>query len=483
MWTLLAYTDKKIPIYQKIMLLIESLIRGGGLSAGSLIPSERKLALLLNVNRSTVIRAFDELTARGLLVRRKGSGTFVNSDKWGLQTTPIINWHNERMQNESFPFSISQISAYQKHISNLSDFKKSQLIDLSNGDLPLDLLPKLSIPDFSWHTLIDQEIDSHSDEKNNALGILSLRKAVQIYLKDTYQMRVALEDILITSGTQQALFLITQGLLKPGDAIGVEAPSYFYSLRLFQATGLKIIPISTDEDGMTLTGLEEISVKYPLKMILLNPIFQNPTGSVMPLSRKKAILSYCHLKRIPLVEDDAYGGLSFDHLLDTTPIKKIDVQQQVLYLGSLSKYVGQHIRIGWMIGPNAILKQLADIRTQIDSGLSILPQLLAENFLRHEMVLHQQFLVSKLSVRAEALAAWLRDQFGQNIMFKAAKGGFHLYAQFSYSSKEAMHGVLMQLLKHNIIVAEGSIFGDTKYGIRLTYCHFKKIKACQINSD
>lgn len=85
MWTLLAYTDKKIPIYQKIMLLIESLIRGGGLSAGSLIPSERKLALLLNVNRSTVIRAFDELTARGLLVRRKGSGTFVNSDKWGLQ--------------------------------------------------------------------------------------------------------------------------------------------------------------------------------------------------------------------------------------------------------------------------------------------------------------------------------------------------------------------------------------------------------------
>ncbi len=473
MWTLLAYKDKKIPIYQKIMLLIESLIKSGALSAGSLIPAERKLALFLNVNRSTVIRAFDELTARGLLVRKKGSGTFINSDKWGLQTTPIINWYNDRIQNESLPFSMQQISLYQKKIASLSPVKKSQLIDLSNGDLPLDLLPTLSTPDFSWHELIDREIDPHSKEKNNPLGILSLRKMVQVYLQNTYQMTVSLEDILITSGTQQALFLITQGLLKPGDMVGVEAPSYFYSLRLFQAAGLRIIPIPTDQDGITLAGLEEISVKYPLKMILLNPVFQNPTGSVMSCLRKKAILSYCHLKRIPLVEDDAYGGLSFDHLLDNTPIKKIDTQQQVLYLGSLSKYVGQHIRIGWMVGPATILKQLADIRTQIDSGLSILPQLLAENFLRNEMTSHQQFLVSTLSTRAVALSAWLQDQFGQNIIFNAAKGGFHLYAQFPYFSKESMHGTLMQLLKQNIIVAEGSIFGDTKHNIRLSYSHFK----------
>ena len=92
MWDLSPYQSKKIPLYQKIMLLIQDGIKNGELVAGSLLPSERKLAQLLQVNRSTVIRAFDELSDRGILIRKKGSGTYINAEKWGLKTQPIINW-------------------------------------------------------------------------------------------------------------------------------------------------------------------------------------------------------------------------------------------------------------------------------------------------------------------------------------------------------------------------------------------------------
>lgn len=84
--------DHNMPLYQKIMLLIEVKIKSGELKFGARLPAERKLAEYLKVNRSTVIRAIEELTAQGVLTRKKGSGTYVNPDKWGLQTKPLINW-------------------------------------------------------------------------------------------------------------------------------------------------------------------------------------------------------------------------------------------------------------------------------------------------------------------------------------------------------------------------------------------------------
>lgn len=282
MWDLSLYQSKKIPLYQKIMLLIQDGIKNGELVAGSLLPSERKLAQLLQVNRSTVIRAFDELSDRGILIRKKGSGTYINAEKWGLKTQPIINW-----QATVSPLGDMESSFYQKQVEQIKQTQiSSSYLDLGNGDLPTDLLPALKTPELSWSQLIQEEKELYSNE----LGLTSLRKSIQSYLKKTYHLTVPLSEILVTSGTQQALFLITQGLLKPGDTVGIEAPSYFYSLKLFQAAGVRLIPLPIDNDGLLLNRLEELNLNFPLKMIFLNPIFQNPTGSVMSYERKKKVV-------------------------------------------------------------------------------------------------------------------------------------------------------------------------------------------------
>lgn len=466
MWDLTSYHSKKIPLYQKIMLLIQDGIKNGDLSAGSLLPAERKLAQLLQVNRSTIIRAFEELSDRGILIRKKGSGTYVNAEKWGLKTQPLINW-----QTTVSPLADFDTSAYQKQVAQLKSTQRtSTYLDLSNGDLPIDLLPALQTPELSWSQLIQEEKEFHS----NYLGLLSLRTSIQNYLLKTYHLEVPLSEILVTSGTQQALFLITQGLLKPGDTVGIEAPSYFYSLKLFQAAGVRLIPLPVDNDGILLSHLEELNLKYPLKMIFLNPIFQNPTGSVMSYERKKKVLAYCNLKRILIVEDDAYGGLAFSPTVDTQPIKTYDQHQQVLYVGSLSKLVGQDIRIGWMIGPSTILKQLATIRSQIDSGLSALPQLLADSFLKNDQPTQQLKLKQTLETRAADLEHWLLNRFGKDIHFHSAKGGYHLYTHFPDYTKMQFSDLLQELLNEKIFVAEGSLFGDNQNAIRFSFGHFSR---------
>lgn len=453
------------PLYQEIMLLIEEKIRSGQLVHGERLPAERKLADTLDVNRSTVIRAMEELTAQGVLTRKKGSGTFVNPDKWGLQIRPMINWGSALTTEH-----LKRISPYQQAAERMKAQFPKTVLDLSNGSLPSDLLPELHAPSLSWKELVEQE----KAQVAVTHGIKSLRESVQRHLKRTYQITVPLEEILITSGTQNALFLITQGLLKPGDAVGIEAPSYFYSLRLFQAAGLRIVPIKMDSEGMTIKGLQEASLNHPLKMVFLNPIFQNPTGLVMSSKRKTEILDYCLLKRIPIVEDDAYGGLAFDESMDYLPLKQLDTAQQVIYLGTMSKLAGHHLRVGWMVGPQAVLKELADIRLQIDSEVSFLPQFMADTFLRNELEDHLQFVRTELAKRAQEMEAWLREQFGDSIQFDPAKGGFHLYCRFPNQSKKEVEQILMTLLDQQIIVSEGEKFGDHTNGFRLSFIHFKQ---------
>lgn len=451
------------PLYKRVILLIEHYIDEGLLIAGERLPAERQLALQLAINRSTIVHALDELSERGVLVRQLGRGTFVNQNKWGLQTSPTINWHLPVTLNRS-------PSLYQQKVAQLRQRATEQqlpLHDLANGDLPGDLIPVLSLPKMSRQELIYQEQNSDA----LLLGLPSLRQDIADYMAQQFAMQVDVNQIMITSGTQQSLFLISQGLLKPGDAIGIEAPSYFYLLPLFQAAGLRIYGISCDEEGIDLHELAKVVERHRIKWIFLNPIFQNPTGRLTSLLRRQEINHFCYQNCIAVVEDDAYSALSFLPSLDVTPIKKQDAYNQVIYLGSLSKYIGRTIRIGWMIGPETILKKLAEIRQQIDSGLSILPQLLAQDYLQNHYNSHLPYLQKQLHQRAQKLQNWLSENYAGQLQFTPPQGGFHLYAKLNDEAGLSEQALLSRLLARHILVAQGQDFGDNSAHFRFSYGH------------
>lgn len=440
------------PLYQQIIEGIEQAIISGKLSAGEKLPSERDLSIWLDVNRSTVIRAFDELAERNIIVKKAGSGTYVNDQKWGLLTYSSFNWRNTVSEN------------YRQHPALFKEGKN--YYDLRNGDLPIDLYPQLKLPEMDWQSIILAE-----QQDNAQLGILSLREEVQSYLKSRFKLSIPVEQILITSGAQQAISLIALGLLKAGDAIGIEQPSYFYALPIFQSVGLRIYGIPVDQNGLCIDKLDEVVHKYSLKMLFISPIFQNPTGTVMSIKRKKELIDFCQRKNLPIVEDDAYSQLSFYTSLDTDPIKKLDLQGQTIYLGSLSKYLGKSIRIGWMIAPEPIVNNLSTIRQKLDSGLSALPQVMAEHYLRDYSFQHEENLRHVLSKRAQNLINWLQENVSDRYFYNLPLGGFYLYL----TQKEDDKNIIESLLTDNILSLSGEYFGDLKFknSARLSFVHFK----------
>lgn len=462
MWSKVQLNLFTGPLYKKLIALIESYIEQGILVYGERLPSERDLSQKLEINRSTIVHALDALTERNILVRKLGSGTFVHVNKWGLQTYPTINWYLPT----HFHRSMSLYQQKSQQLKSQAVLRKEVICDLANGDLPASLIPKLTLPEMSSQELIYQEKDSDRLQS----GLPSLKKYIAEYMQHKFAMSISLDEILITSGTQQAIFLITQGLLKPGDAIGIESPSYFYSLPLFQAAGIRIYGVKMDDQGVKMDELARLQKQQPIKWLFLNPVFQNPTGITMSLTRKQDVLSFCRKEGIGIVEDDAYSALSFDPKLDCSPLKKRDHHNQVIYLGSLSKYLGRSIRVGWMIAPASVIRRLAEIRQYIDSGLSILPQLLAEDYLKNHYQTHQQHLRQQLQRKRDNLLTWLNQQnFNDH---SKVQGGMHLYLNLNVQNSKQEESLLNNWLAKGIITAKGDMFGDSLGFVRLSYGHF-----------
>lgn len=455
--------SSRLPLYRQIIELIEKHLTAGQLAPGERLPAERQLAHMLGVNRTTVIRATDELVERGVLARRQGSGTYVNSEKWGVQNYALLNW-----QGPSMVLPGKREAAFRREAEMVREEAAragTAFHNLAEDALPPDLLPNMGLPQWSWEEMVAAE---KTDEASR-LGLVSLRRAVQRFLRDMRGLSVPLEEILITSGSRQALFLMTQCLLRPGDAVGVEAPSYFYSLPVFQAAGMRLFALPMDSGGVSVAGLESAARRRPLKMIFLNPIFHNPTGSIMKDARKKAVLRFCAQARIPVVEDDASSLLHFGKEQDLSPIKAHDRQNQVIHMGSLSSYAGRNLRAGWLVAPPAVIARLADVRLMMDAGLSVLPQILAAEYLDRVAGEHLPVIRTALAERAAALRARLETVFGHRLTILPPRGGIFTYARATETGEDKRDALQRAFLHSGLLPALGEAFGDAQGGFRLNH--------------
>lgn len=258
----------KQPIYRQIAADLERSIACGELPPGSALPSERKLAQQLGVNRSTVIQAYDELRAAGLVESAVGSGTRVCRTKWGVHSAHTPNWQRYTDGGAFLP--------------NLPLMRKVReaaqrgegMIDLASGELSADLFPGELI-----QSILQQRSFNGYMGYDDPQGNEELRRAIARFLRRYHGLETTDSSILITSGSQQSLFLIIQCLLAPGDAVALEAPSYSYSLSMFQSAGLRIFRLPVHDNGLDPEDIFRLYREHRIRMIFLNPNFQNPTGT------------------------------------------------------------------------------------------------------------------------------------------------------------------------------------------------------------
>lgn len=452
----------KKPIYKQIAEYIESGIDDGTFPQDLPLPSERALAKELQVNRSTIVAAYDELEANGLIERKKGSGTTISQDIWGMTRKRIPSW-NRYIEAGSFLPNIPVIQRIRKEMN------EHKLINLASGELSEDLFPVRFLREMMSERSFVGGLGYDHPQGNQ-----HLRETIVAHVKQYRKIDTNPSSVLITSGAQQALYLVIQCLLKPGDAVAIEDPSYSYSLPIFQSAGIRTFYLPIDESGINPENIVSLYKKHRIRMIFLNPAFQNPTGTLLHLNRRKRIVEISSEYGIPVIEDDPYSLTAFDGE-EISTLKSMDDHGNVLYISSLSKIVASGLRIGWIIGPKSVIERLSDAKQQIDFGHGTFNQWIANDFLSSNYFhSHISSLREQLEKRRNQMVRSLNQYLDKQVDFHIPDGGIHLWCKVREELNEMQ--LLEESIKRGVIYVPGSTLGSKKGCLRFTFAKEKEEK-------
>lgn len=445
------------PVYRQIVNYVKSKIASGEWNVGLRLPSQREMAKIFEVNRSTVVEAMEELKADGLIAARSKGGTVIINNTWSLLASiPPPNWGAYIKSGMHEP-NIKTIQ-----VINKLEYEDS-IVRLGTGELSPELLPKEMIRKVILN--VSKKMISLGYERPK--GSIELRQAISNYVKK-FGIEASPESILIVSGSLQALQLISMSILHKGSSVLIERPSYVKSLHVFESSGIKLKGLAMDNDGVRpseiLKNTKEASLLYTI------PTFHNPTGKVMPQNRREEILKLCTKERLPIIEDDAYREL---YLEGNPPqsLKSMDKNGIVLYMGTISKVLAAGMRIGWLIGPEAVIERLADVKMQTDYGASSLSQYFATEWISsglHEKYLQQ--LREKLKIKRDFTISVLNMYFKDIAEWNVPSGGFYIWINLKY--KIDMEKLFYNACKIGILINPGYMYDFNKnHNIRISYSY------------
>lgn len=453
MWELAE--NKSIPIYQQIIEQIITYIQDGTLHPGDKLPAERKLADYYQVNRSTVVHALEELVSLGWVLRRQGSGTIVNEGNWGRSTIPRVDWRSlfTREARPKEPFvEKAQILR-----------NDPETIDLYSGELPLSLIPDFRFPSYTWEELLLEE------RKQSPLGYKPLQQVICQRIKQEQKIDVSANQVLITSGAQQAMFLLLQVMLQSGDSVAIEDPSFLYSLPIFASAGVKLYGVEMDQEGMRIDKLEQLILTKKIKLIILNPTFQNPTGSTMSEKRRNELIELSRKYQLPIVEDEVFSEMNFSTI---PPSLKELAPHQVIHLGSLSKIFGSSIKIGWIVADQDLIQRLSEAKQMMDFSISIFPQVIAHTALKdHRFEQNQAELVIALKRQAQAFTEGAKS-IVEDWSISTINGGIYVYLTWRHQNLTRKDWEIF--LREKLLIAPAFLFSNDTMAMRVNYTRMTK---------
>jgi 2-aminoadipate transaminase len=231
-------------------------------------------------------------------------------------------------------------------------------------------------------------------------------------------------DVLTTTGSQQALDLIAHTLLDPGDVVAVELPTYIGGSASFFARSAELVGVAQDDEGIVPESLREVASRTRIKLLYTIPNFQNPSGRLMTQARRAAVLALAEEFDFLVIEDDPYGELVYVDGADTMAMKARDVSGRVLYLGSFSKVLAPGLRCGWIVAPPPLLAKLEIAKQAADlcSGMldqSIVDEIIVRGELRPQIADVRAFYRGKRGV----MIASLEQHFTGRAHWTSADGG------------------------------------------------------------
>ena len=337
---------------------------------------------------------------------------------------------------------------------------------------------------FPWDELreITRELLSGSDhgvlQYGPTRGYKPLLESI-IPLLAARHITATLDELLITSGSQQGLDLIARVLMTPGDAVLVELPAYTGAISAFKNAQADLVGVTHDEDGINLDDLDEVCQRerragHRVNLLYLAPNFQNPTGSLLGLEKRRRLVEWAERRDALIIEDDPYGSLYFDDVAseeETRAIRAHDPRGRVIYLSTFSKTLAPGFRVGWMVAPAALVDRFETAKQSADLMTGSLDQRIVHEAVRRGALDRLAPTLRDLYRRKrDVMEKALHAELGDLLQWRAPKGGFFLWATLPEGYDD--QALLARALDERLVFVIGSAFyvdGTGHDRIRLSF--------------
>ncbi|WP_374640443.1 PLP-dependent aminotransferase family protein [Hydrogenophaga sp.] len=276
-------------------------------------------------------------------------------------------------------------------------------------------------------------------------GYQPLREQLAAFMASKGNQGVGANDLIVTTGSQQALDLLGKTLISPGDKVIVEGPTFLATIQCFRLYGADLVTAPVDGDGVQTDALERLIVEHKPKFIYLIPTFGNPSGAMLSLERRKRVLELAVQHQVLVVEDDPYGDLYFG---EAPPPSLLALSAQVpgsrdhlVHCGSLSKVLSPGLRVGWMVGPAELLAKATMCKQFSDAHTSTFAQSTAAQYLKAgRMPATLAKVRAVYAERAAAMGDALRTDLGDAISFVQPQGGLFVWARLTGAGGKTADG-------------------------------------------
>jgi GntR family transcriptional regulator/MocR family aminotransferase len=420
------------PLYQQVYRALRGAILDGALKPGEKLPATRVLARELDVARNTLLGAYAQLEDEGYVSARTGSGTYVATtlpeervavaaarkparggapapSRRGAAKSPQLSEHARRILAQAPRSGVS----WGNPRRNLPyDFRYGEP---AYADLPLE----------TWCRLLGRRARRASVGKlgyGEPQGSLELRRALAEYLRRARGVACTPEQILITRGTQQAIDLCARLLVDPGDRVALEEPHYTGFSYPFGAYGAELVPVGVDAHGLDVDALDEHA---PLRGVCVTPSHQFPTGGILPLERRLALLAWAAREGAFVLEDDYDGEYRYEGR-PVPSLQGLDRNGSVLYVGSASKLLFPALRIAWLVVPEPLLRSFTLAKAYTDTGTATIEQLALADFIEAgHLERHVRRARLRGAARREALHQAVQRHLGDAGSLEGTPAGLH----------------------------------------------------------
>lgn len=416
--------DSATPLFRQLYVHLKTAILDGRIGAGVRLPATRTLCDLLRVSRQTVLAAYEQLMAEGYLAGTVGKGTFVSASlPAGARAREETAAPMVRPLSARGELIAGGMARVLHHAGPLRAFRVS--------------MPGLDLFPFDVWRRLEARHWRHSTAQLGyaaAAGHAPLRELLCAYLKASRGVQCAPDQIVITSGSQQALYLLAQLLLAPGEAMWIESPGYQGAVAPFTVAGARVCPVPVDDEGMDVAYAAR---RYPdARLAFATPSHQLPLGVTMSLRRRLELLRWAEANRAWIVEDD-YDSEYRHTGPPLASLQSLDRAGCVIYVGTLSKVLFPALRLGYVVAPPALAAALARAKAVVDRHSPIVPQAALADFIAGgHFARHIRRTRDAYGERRQALIDALDTRLGGRVRQGPSDAGLDLCVHFTEALAE-----------------------------------------------